>query len=137
MPVGLIEAGVMPSDPDIADPLKWTMLQGRAYDWAYRTAAALHRKPHETPRKIVGGSSCSHAMAMCVAIPRISNPGGHRRRALVLFGPVAGSSQRSVLRLRVPARGRNGPLDVYLPDAEVSPVARAYMAAGQPWGSPA
>ncbi|TIX75342.1 MAG: pyridoxine 4-oxidase, partial [Mesorhizobium sp.] len=35
--VGLIEAGTMPSDPDIADPLKWTMLQGRAYDWAYRT----------------------------------------------------------------------------------------------------
>ena len=30
--VGLIEAGEMPSDPDIADPLKWPQLPGRPYD---------------------------------------------------------------------------------------------------------
>jgi choline dehydrogenase-like flavoprotein len=63
---GLIEAGQMPSDPDIADPLKWTQIQGRNYDWAYRTVPQpfTANRVHEWPRgKVVGDSSCLHAMA--------------------------------------------------------------------------
>lgn len=35
-----------------------------------------------------------------------------------------------------PERGRGGPFPVYLPDAEVSQVVRAYMAAGAALGVP-
>jgi choline dehydrogenase-like flavoprotein len=35
--VCLIEAGGPATDPDIAIPQKWPSLQGRDYDWAYRT----------------------------------------------------------------------------------------------------
>src|SRR5690606_39071370 len=64
--VALLEAGDLPSDPDIADPLKWPMLQGRPYDWAFETQPQRHGagRTHAWPRgRVVGGSSCLHAMA--------------------------------------------------------------------------
>ncbi len=139
--VGLIEAGVMPSDPDIADPLKWTMLQGRAYDWAYRTVPQpfTANRVHEWPRgKIVGGSSCLHAMAYVRGHPDDFEPwaqaGGERWSYRGLLPGFVRSE--AFTAFDAPARGRNGPLDVYLPDAEVSPVVRAYIAAGRAMGVP-
>lgn len=35
--VCVLEAGRMPSDPRIADPLQWPLLQGSEVDWAHRT----------------------------------------------------------------------------------------------------
>ncbi len=58
--------GAAPSDPDIANPRKWPALQDRPYDWAYRTTpqAGTAGRVHPWPRgRIVGGSSCLHAMA--------------------------------------------------------------------------
>jgi pyridoxine 4-oxidase len=137
--VGLVEAGTMPSDPDIADPLKWTMLQGRAYDWAYRTVPQRFtaNRVHEWPRgKIVGGSSCLHAMAYVRGHPTDFEPwasaGGERWSYSGLLPGFIRSEAFSAFE--APTRGRDGPLDVYLPDAEVSPVVRAYMAAGQAMG---
>lgn len=132
----LVEAGDWPSDPDIADPLKWPALQGRDYDWAYRTVPQPFTagRVHEWPRgRIVGGSSCLHAMAHVRGHPDDFLPwaeaGGaawshdallpYFIRSETFSGPAR------------PDRGAGGPLDVWLPAEEVSPVARAYMAAGQ------
>jgi pyridoxine 4-oxidase len=139
--VGLIEAGTMPDDPDIADPLKWTMIQGRAFDWAYRTVPQpfTANRIHEWPRgKIVGGSSCLHAMAYVRGHPNDFEPwtqaGGERWSYRGLLPGFIRSE--AFTAFDAPTRGRNGPLDVYLPDAEVSPVVRAYIAAGRAMGVP-
>ncbi|HEX6103048.1 MAG TPA: GMC family oxidoreductase N-terminal domain-containing protein, partial [Alphaproteobacteria bacterium] len=65
--VCLIEAGGPASDePDIADPLKWPALQGRAIDWRYATVpqAGTAGRVHPWPRgRVLGGSSAINAMA--------------------------------------------------------------------------
>lgn len=137
----LVEAGGWPSDPDIADPLKWPALQGRDYDWAYRTVPQPFTagRVHEWPRgRIVGGSSCLHAMAHVRGHPddfvSWAEAGGadwsyegllpHFVRSESFSGPA-----------RV-GRGADGPLDVWLPGEEVSPVVQAYMEAGRRCGAP-
>ncbi|WP_292631515.1 GMC family oxidoreductase N-terminal domain-containing protein [Mesorhizobium sp.] len=140
--VGLVEAGAMPADPDIADPLKWTMLQGRAYDWSYRTVPQpfTANRVHEWPRgRIVGGSSCLHAMAYVRGHADDFEPwaqaGGERWSYRGLLPGFIRSE--AFTAFDGPTRGKCGPLDVYLPDAEVSPVVRAYIAAGRAMGAPA
>lgn len=139
--VGVIEAGHMPSDPDIADPLKWTMLQGRDYDWAYRTVPQPYtaNRIHEWPRgRIVGGSSCLHAMAYVRGHPSDfdawKDAGGERWSYQGLLPGFIRSE--AFTAFDAPTRGRSGPLDVFLPDDEVSPVVRAYIAAGNALGIP-
>jgi pyridoxine 4-oxidase len=64
--VGVIEAGGPATDPDIAIPQRWPMLAGRDYDWAYRTVPqpGTAGRGHDWPRgRVIGGSSCLHAMA--------------------------------------------------------------------------
>ncbi|TIW31968.1 MAG: pyridoxine 4-oxidase, partial [Mesorhizobium sp.] len=94
---------------------------------------------HEWPRgKIVGGSSCLHAMAYVRGHPDDFQPwavaGGERWSFSGLLPGFVRSE--AFTAFDAPSRGRSGPLDVYLPDAEVSPVVRAYMAAGQAMGVP-
>ena len=140
--VGVVEAGGMPADPDIADPLKWPALQDRDYDWAYRTVPQKFTagRVHEWPRgRIVGGSSCLHAMAHVRGHPRDfdawAKAGGERWSH---EGLLAGFERSERLTgHRGTSRCGQGPLDVYLPDDEVSPVVRAYMAAGTALGVPA
>ena len=140
--VGIIEAGGPATDPDIAIPQKWPMLAGRDYDWAYRTTpqAGTAGRAHDWPRgRVIGGSSCLHAMA-------------HVRGAREDFrgwSDASGSSRWSYEGL-LPAfrrtenfsggageqHGDQGPLTVMLPDAELSPVVRAYMSAGLAAGIP-
>lgn len=141
--VGLVEAGGPATDPDIAIPQLWPLLAGRDYDWAYRTTpqAGTAGRVHDWPRgRLIGGSSCINAMA-------------HVRGAREDFrawADATGSSRWSYDGL-LPAfrriesfsggageqHGAAGPLPVMLPDAELSPVVRAYMAAalaaGIPW----
>ena len=141
--VGILEAGGPATDPDIAIPQCWPLLAGRDYDWAYRTTpqAGTAGRVHDWPRgRLIGGSSCLHAMA-------------HVRGAREDFrawAEATGSSRWSYEGM-LPAfrsiesfsggageqHGASGPLPVMLPDAELSPVVRAYMAAalaaGIPW----
>src|SRR6202035_6158563 len=140
--VGVLEAGGPATDPDIAIPQKWPLLAGRDYDWAYRTVpqAGTAGRAHDWPRgRVIGGSSCLHAMA-------------HVRGAEEDFrawAELTGASRWSYRGL-LPAfrrtedfsvgaseqHGAGGPLPVLLPDAELSPVVRAYMAAGLAAGIP-
>jgi len=138
--VVLVEAGGEAIDPDIADPRQWPFLAGRSYDWAYRTTpqAGTNGRVHDWPRgRILGGSSCLNAMAhvrghaddfdawAAVAGPRWSY------RSLL---PAFRRSER--FSAGGEERGDSGPLDVWLPDTEVHPVVRAYMAAGISIGAP-
>jgi len=141
--VGLIEAGGPATDPDIAIPQQWPLLAGRAYDWRYRTTpqAGTAGRAHEWPRgRIIGGSSCLHAMAHVRG----------SREDFQAWSDATGSARWSYEGL-LPAfrrlesfsggsseqHGADGPLPVWLPDAELSPVVRAYMdaamASGIPW----
>ncbi|HTI33316.1 MAG TPA: GMC family oxidoreductase N-terminal domain-containing protein, partial [Miltoncostaea sp.] len=62
----VLEAGWMPTDPRIADPLAWPTLAGSDIDRAYRTVpqAGTAGRVHDWARgRVVGGSSAMHAMA--------------------------------------------------------------------------
>lgn len=140
--VALIEAGGEPTDPDIWKPAAWPLLQGRSYDWAYRTEpqAGTAGRIHAWPRgRVLGGSSCLHAM-------------GHMRghpSDFALWAEATGDARWSWDGL-LPAfmaiedhslggddvHGKGGPLPVFLPDEELSPVARAFIAAGAALGLP-
>lgn len=64
--VGLIEAGAAATNPMIAAPQKWPLLQGSEIDWAYRTVPQRHtaHRVHDWPRgRVIGGSTCLNAMA--------------------------------------------------------------------------
>lgn len=141
--VGLIEAGGPPTDPDIAKPAMWPFIQGRDYDWCHATVpqAGTAGRVHAWPRgKVLGGSSCLHAMA-------------HVRGHADDFAPWAeatGSDRWSFEGLLPgfrrsesfsggagPFHGGDGPLPVWLPDAEVNPLTRAYIRSGLDLGVPA
>jgi pyridoxine 4-oxidase len=140
--VGLIEAGGPATDPDIAIPQQWPLLAGRAYDWGYRTMpqAGTAGRRHDWPRgRLIGGSSCLNAMAHVRG----------SRDDFQTWMDATGSARWSYEGL-LPAfrrlenfsggssehHGADGPLPVLLPDAELSPAVRAYMAAGSAAGIP-
>ncbi|HEY2635465.1 MAG TPA: GMC family oxidoreductase N-terminal domain-containing protein, partial [Steroidobacteraceae bacterium] len=140
--VCLLEAGGPATDPDIAIPQKWPMLAGRDYDWAYRTTpqAGTAGRAHDWPRgRVIGGSSCLHAMAHVRGA----------REDFTAWSDATGSPRWSYEGL-LPAfrrtenfsggagaqHGDAGPMPVMLPDADLSPVVRAYMAAGLAAGVP-
>jgi pyridoxine 4-oxidase len=140
--VALLEAGGPATDPDIAVPQMWPLLAGRDFDWQYRTTpqAGTAGRTHDWPRgRVIGGSSCLHAMAHVRGA----------RQDFAHWGEVTGSSRWSYAGLLPGFRkiesfsggasdqhGADGPLPVLLPDAELSPVVRAYMAAGLGLGIP-
>jgi pyridoxine 4-oxidase len=141
--VTVIEAGGPATDPDIAVPQMWPLLAGRDFDWRYRTTPqpGTGDRVHDWPRgRVIGGSSCLHAMAHM----RGSKQDFHA------WAEAAGSERWSYEGLLAAFRrsesfsggadgnrGCEGPLPVMLPDAEISPLVRAYMAAalarGIPW----
>ncbi|WP_442578437.1 GMC family oxidoreductase [Mesorhizobium sp. ASY16-5R] len=139
--VVLIEAGGWPADPNIADPSKWPALQNRDYDWAYRTVPQPFTagRVHEWPRgRIVGGSSCLHAMAHVRGHPddfdawaEAGGPGWSFKALLPAF--IRSETFRA---FRNASHGTDGPLSVHLPDDEVSPLVRDFMAAGETLGVP-
>lgn len=139
--VGLVEAGAMPSDPDIAVPAQWPFLQGRAYDWAYRTVPqpGTAGRVHDWPRgRIVGGSSCLHAMAHVRGHPDDFAPwaaaGGPGWSYEALL-PAFRRSERFSGGVSA-VHGDAGPLDVLLPDEQIHPLVRDYMDAGLAIGAP-
>jgi choline dehydrogenase-like flavoprotein len=139
--VGLVEAGVETADPDIADPLQWPFLGGRAYDWGYRTVPQpwTGGRTHDWPRgRLPGGSSCLNAMAHVRGHPDDFNA----------WAAVAGprwSYQSLLPAFRASERfseggsaihGTGGPLPVMLPSAQIHPLVAAYMEAGVSIGAP-
>lgn len=139
--VGLLEAGTFPADPDIADPLKWLALQGRTIDWDYKTLPQpfTANRVHRWARgRVLGGSSAINAMAHVRGHPRdfdawaeAAGPRWSYEGLLPGFVRCEDFSVRSAAD-----RGHDGPLPVYLPDAEISPVVRGFMAAGEAMGVP-
>ena len=139
--VGLLEAGGLPTDPDIADPLKWVSLQGRDYDWNYRTVPQpfTANRVHAWPRgRILGGSSCINAMAHVRGHPRDFNAWAEAAGKNWSYDGLLPGFTRSedFSNAAQTGRGHGGPLPVYLPDAEIHPVVRAFMAAGLAMGAP-
>jgi pyridoxine 4-oxidase len=140
--VGLVEAGGRATDPDISIPQKWPLLAGRYYDWCYRTTpqAGTANRVHDWPRgRLIGGTSCINAMA-------------HVRGCVEDFDvwvEATGSARWSYAGL-LPAfrrlerfsggageqHGADGPLDVLLPDTEISPLVRSYWGAAREVGIP-
>ena len=140
--VCLLEAGDYPTDPDIAVPQKWPSLQGRSYDWDYATAPqpGTAGRVHAWPRgRIIGGSSCLHAMAHIRGHPEdfsswAAASGSRRWSYEGLLPGFIRSESFSGGASRV--HGADGPMPVYLPDDEINPVVRAYMEAGVSLGAP-
>lgn len=138
----LIEAGEEASDPDIWNPAAWPALQGRSYDWDYRTepqAGTADRVHHWARGRLIGGSSCLHAMGYMRGHPAdfqawVDATGDHRwswDELLPVFQaienhPLGGDG----------IHGKSGPLPIHLPADEVSPVARAFIEAGASLGLP-
>jgi pyridoxine 4-oxidase len=124
--VRLVEAGDYPADPDIHDPLKWPFLEGRSFDWAYRTIPQPHTagRVHGWPRgRVIGGSSCMNAMAYVRGDPSDFDAWAEAGGARWSYAGLLPGFERSALPL-------------LRPDAEVSPLVRAYMAAGRAIGAP-
>ena len=134
----VLEAGGMPTDPRIADPLAWPTLAGSDIDRAYRTVpqAGTAGRVHDWARgRVVGGSSAMHAMAYVRGHPsdfdawaEAGGPGWGFDALLPYFlRSERFSGGASALH------GGDGPLDVWLPE-EVHPIAEAYMRAGEEIG---
>ena len=138
----LIEAGEEATDPDIWKPAAWPTLQGRSYDWDYRTepqAGTAGRVHHWARGRLIGGSSCLHAMGYMRGHPSDFqawvDATGDRRwswdELLSVFQaiedhPLGGDG----------IHGKGGPLPIHLPADEVSPLARAFIEAGAALGLP-
>ncbi|MFO1067808.1 MAG: GMC family oxidoreductase N-terminal domain-containing protein [Geminicoccaceae bacterium] len=140
--VALVEAGTAETDPDIADPARWPFLAGRSYDWGYVTVpqAGTAGRVHPWPRgRLLGGSSCLNAMGHVRGHPddfaAWAEVAGARWSYAGLL-PGFRRSERFTGNGVMAAHGQDGPLAVRLPDAEVSPLVRAYMAAGEELGAP-
>jgi len=140
--VALLEAGGAASDPDIAIPQKWPQLAGRAYDWRYRTTpqTGTADRVHDWPRgRLLGGSSCLHAMAHvrgCAEdFERWARATGTARWSAAGLLPAFRRLERFSGGTSA-AHGAEGPLDVWLPDAEISPLVRSYWAAARELGIP-
>ncbi|MGA0541363.1 GMC family oxidoreductase [Neotabrizicola sp. VNH66] len=138
----LVEAGGEPTDPDIWTPQMWPAIQHRSYDWDYLTVPQPGLAGRSLPwarGKALGGSSLLHAM-------------GHFRghpADFAVWHAATGDARWSWEGL-LPAfmaiedhtlggdgiHGKGGPMPVWLPEEEVSPLARAYIEAGAGLGLP-
>ena len=132
--VGLIEAGSAPTDPRVADPRAWPLLQGSAIDWCYRTVPQRHaaNRVFDWPRgKAIGGSTVLNAMAHVRGHP-------DDFAAWVAAG-CTGWGYADLMPYFLKSEtyapgaskwhGDNGPLHLIRP-SEPHPITTAYMAAG-------
>ncbi|MEQ1952147.1 GMC family oxidoreductase [Mesorhizobium sp. CN2-181] len=138
----LIEAGDEPDDPDIWNPAAWPTLQGRHYDRDYRTqpqAGTAGRIHHWARGKVIGGSSCLHAMGYMRGHPSDfqawADAAGDRRWSWDELLPVFQAIEDHPLG-GDGIHGNGGPLPVHMPSDEVSPLARAFIEAGALLGLP-
>lgn len=138
----LIEAGGEPDDPDIENPAAWPALQGRNYDWDYRTVpqAGTAGRIHAWARgKALGGSSLLHAMGHMRGHPSdfgdwVEATGDERWSWESLLPVFMAIEDHSLGGDGI--HGKGGPLPVLLPDEDVSPVAWTFIEAGAALGLP-
>ncbi len=136
--VGLVEAGGGATNPMIAAPAQWPLLQGSEIDWAHRTVPQRHtaNRVHEWPRgRVIGGSTCLNAMAHVRGHPSDFD-------AWVDAG-CAGWGWRDLLPYFIRSEtyeggasawhGDRGPVHLMRP-RDPHAVTRAYMAAGEEIG---
>jgi choline dehydrogenase-like flavoprotein len=132
--VGLVEAGGPARDPAIADPARWPMLQGSAIDWGFTTEAqpGTDSRRHAWPRsRVIGGSSCLHAMAHVRGHPSDFDGWAVDGCAGWSFADLLPYFIRSETSDRAPSpwHGDSGPVRLMTPRAP-HPITEAYMAAG-------
>ncbi|WP_246752835.1 GMC family oxidoreductase [Sinorhizobium sp. BG8] len=140
--VVLIEAGGEPTDPDIWKPAMWPAIQHRSYDWDYRTVPqqGTAGRVHSWARgKALGGSSLLHAMGYMRGHPAdfaawAEATGDERWSWEGLLPAFLAIEDHSLGGDGV--HGKDGPMPVWIPGEEVSPLARAYMQAGAALGLP-
>ena len=136
----LIEAGGEAQDPDIWNPAAWPALQGRSYDRDYVTEpqpGTAGRAHHWARGKLMGGSSCLHAMGYMRGHPQDfagwAEATGDARWGFDGLLPAFMANEDHPLG-GDGIHGKDGPMPVYLPSEEVSPVARAFIEAGAALG---
>jgi choline dehydrogenase-like flavoprotein len=132
--VGLVEAGGPATDPAIADPLRWPLLQGTEIDWGFETLpqAGTAGRVHAWPRgRAIGGSSCLHAMAHVRGHPSDFDGWAAEGCAGWAFRDLLPYFIRSEASDRAPSpyHGADGPVRLMTPE-EPHPITRCYMAAG-------
>lgn len=132
--IGVIEAGGAATNPMIAAPAKWPLLQGSEIDWRYRTAPQTHcaGRVHDWPRgKVVGGSTAINAMAHVRGHPSDFDRWAADGCAGWGFADLLPYFIRSETYTPGPSpwHGQSGPLHLIRP-TEPNPVTSAYMAAG-------
>lgn len=138
----LIEAGEEAQDPDIWKPAAWPALQGRSYDRDYRTepqAGTANRVHHWARGKLIGGSSCLNAMGWMRGHPLdyqawVDATGDERWSWKALLPCFRALEDHSLGGDGI--HGKGGPMPVYMPSEEVSPVVRAFIEAGVELGLP-
>src|SRR5215468_149976 len=136
--VALIEAGGPASDPAIADPLQWPLLQGSAIDWGYQTVpqSGTAGRRHAWPRgRVIGGSSCLNAMAHVRGHPSDFDGWAAAGCAGWSFADLLPYFIRSESSERGPSayHGDGGPIRLVTP-AEPHPITRCYLAAAEELG---
>jgi len=130
----LIEAGSAPTDPRVADPRAWPLLQGSAIDWCYRTLPQRHaaNRVFDWPRgKAIGGSTTLNAMAHVRGHPddfaawvAAGGTGWGYADLIPYF-----LKSETYLPGASKWHGGSGPLHLIRP-SEPHPITTAYMAAG-------
>lgn len=132
--IGLVEAGGAATNPMIAAPSKWPLLQGSEIDWAYRTIPQRHcaNRVHDWPRgKVIGGSTAINAMAHVRGHPSDFDRWAADGCAGWSFRDLLPYFIRSETYTPGPSawHGDSGPLHLIRP-SEPNPVTQAYMRAG-------
>jgi choline dehydrogenase-like flavoprotein len=132
--VCLVEAGGPAADPAIADPACWPLLQGSAIDWRFATVAQPHAagRVHAWPRgRVVGGSSCLHAMAHVRGHPSDFDGWAADGCPGWSFADLFPYFVRSETSDRAPSpwHGDSGPVRLATP-SQPHPITEAYIAAG-------
>ncbi|MCK4205426.1 GMC family oxidoreductase N-terminal domain-containing protein [Brucella pituitosa] len=138
----LIEAGGRPSDPDILKPSMWPAIQHRSYDWDYKTTpqeGAAGRSFAWARGKGLGGSSLLHAMGYMRGHPADfaawAEATGDERWSWEGLLPSFMANEDHVSG-GDGIHGKDGPMPVWIPDDEVSPLTQAFMTAGNALGLP-
>ncbi|MCX2699017.1 MULTISPECIES: GMC family oxidoreductase [Ochrobactrum] len=138
----LVEAGGTPSDPDILRPCMWPAIQHRNYDWDYKTTPqkyAAGRSFAWARGKGLGGSSLLHAMGYMRGHPADfevwAEATGDPRWSWEGLLPSFMANEDHVYG-GDGIHGKGGPMPVWIPDEEVSPLTRAFMSAGNALGLP-
>ena len=136
--VALVEAGGPATDPAIADPLQWPLLQGSAIDWSYQTVpqSGTAGRRHAWPRgRVIGGSSCLNAMAHVRGHPSDFDGWAAAGCEGWSFADLLPYFIRSESSERGPSayHGERGPIRLVTP-VEPHEITRCYLAAAEELG---